>query len=177
MFHPKTYQEALAKMQLKQSKRKPLKRKSLADKINEGLDKLYSPRKPKKAQGKTLKKKTVSISKLKKQLWNECRRITRKRFNVDGEYYCFTCGNLTEVPHTGHIIASSLCSAEMRYSLDNLRPQCYMCNIHKSGNWVGFYEALGQEYMENLMQINRETKGQSYHTDWYLNKIAEYKNL
>ena len=89
--------------------------------------------KPKIPSKKKLpKKKVVSISKLKKDLWAECRRITRARFNCDGEYYCFTCGNLTPIPHTGHIIASSLCSAEMRYSLDNLRPQCYMCNIHKS---------------------------------------------
>ena len=56
MLRKITYQEALAKMQLKQSKRKPLKRKSLADKINEGLDKLYSPRKPKTARRTTLKR-------------------------------------------------------------------------------------------------------------------------
>ncbi len=134
--------------------------------------------KPKIPSKKKLpKKKVVSISKLKKDLWAECRRITRARFNCNGEYYCFTCGNLTPVPHTGHIIASSLCSAEMRYSLDNLRPQCYMCNIHKSGNWVGFYEALGKDYIENLIKRNNESKCKSYHQDWYINKIEEYKKL
>jgi len=122
-------------------------------------------------------KKTTTISSLKKKLWIECRRIVRARFNCDGEYYCFTCGNLTAVPHTGHIIASSLSSTEMRYSLDNLRLQCYMCNIHKSGNWVGFYEALGKNYIDNLIKRNNETKGKSYHSDWYINKIDEYKTL
>jgi len=149
--------------------------KSLADKINADLDKLYAPRKPKKVPKKKVKK--LSISKLKKDLWNEIKRIVRARFNIDGEYYCFTCGNLTAIPHTGHIIASSLCSTEMRYSLDNLRLQCYMCNIHKSGNWVGFYEVLGKDYIEDLIKRNNESKFKSYHTDWYLGKIEEYKKL
>ncbi len=123
------------------------------------------------------KKKIQTISKLKKELWNECRRIVRARFNLDGEYYCFTCGNLTPIPHTGHIISSSLCSASLRYDLDNLRLQCYMCNIHKSGNWISFYETLGKDYIDELLRRNKESKFQSYHTDWYLKKIEEYRLL
>lgn len=153
-------------------KRTQFKRPTLAQvKAKQALKRQKTPLKRKQ------KPKVIPISKLKKQLWDECRRITRKRFNCDGEYYCFTCGNLVAVPHTGHIIASSLSSAEMRYSLDNLRLQCYMCNIYKSGNWVGFYEVLGKDYIDDLIKRNNESKGKSYHTDWYLNKIEEYKKL
>lgn len=159
-FGKYTREEALAKLKAKQDKARA-----------------RSKRAKKPSKRRPTKKKVVSITLLKKKLWDECRRIVRKRFNCDGEYYCFTCGNLTPIPHTGHIIASSLCSMEMRYNLDNLRLQCYMCNIYKSGNWVGFYEALGKDYIENLIKLNNQTKGRSYHRDWILNKTEEYKKL
>lgn len=180
-FKKPTLEEVKAKQALKRSKVIGIGLGTWGD-ITEGKQSsLYKTWKravtPKIKRTRIKKPKLTPISKLKKDLWVECRRIIRSRFNCEGEYYCFTCGNLTAVPHTGHIIASSLCSTEMRYSLENLRLQCYMCNIHKSGNWVGFYQELGQDYIDYLIKRNNETKNKSYHADWYINKIAEYKKL
>lgn len=123
------------------------------------------------------KAKKPTITKLKKQLWDECKRIVRARHG----YVCYTCGALTNAPHTGHFIPSSVCSAEMRYSLDNLRPQCFACNIHKSGNWPAYETHLivdhGREYPDRLKQRNRDTIGRQYDSLWYLAKIDEYKQL
>jgi len=126
------------------------------------------------------KKSTPTITKVKKQLWEECRRITRERYGNT----CYTCER-TPLDgsnwQTGHFISSSICSVYLRYHLDNLRPQCYNCNINKSGNWVAFEEHLvkefGAEFPENLKRLNRETTGKQYDVLWYLNKIAEYRSL
>lgn len=124
------------------------------------------------------KTKKQTITQLKKKLWEEIKRIVRKTYiSDDGQYRCFTCGQICEAPHTGHIITSSLCSMEMRYSFENLRLQCYACNIHKSGNWVEFKKRLGDEYINDLIKRNDETKGGSYGMSWVENKLAEYKTL
>lgn len=120
------------------------------------------------------------ISKLKKQLWEECKRIVRARHGNT----CYTCGKqgLTGSDwHTGHFIPSSICSVEMRYSLDNLRPCCYRCNINLSGNWPAYEAHLiidhGRDFPEQLKQRNRETTGQMFDILWYENKLKEYKNI
>lgn len=130
-----------------------------------------------KTKKKVVKKKTkkVTITSLKKKLWDECKRIIRARYGNDGIYHCFTCDKLVEAPHTGHIITSSTCSMEMRYSLDNLRPQCYSCNINKSGNWVEFKKRLGDDYINNLIKRNDQTKGGDYGMWWVEKKLEEYK--
>ena len=117
------------------------------------------------------------LAKLKDRLWELCKQLTRK---VHG-YNCYTCGAHCEAPHTGHFITDSTCSTELSYSLDNLRPQCYRCNIHLSGNWVVFEANLirdnGQEWVDSLKKRNQATKGLQYDSLWYINKIAEYEAL
>ena len=120
-------------------------------------------------------KKKSDLKKAQEKLWELCKQITRKRYaQFDGSYRCFTCGAFVEAPHTGHIITDSTCSTEMSYSLDNLRLQCFACNIHKSGNWQAFYQKLGKEYIDNLIKQNNETKGKKYDILWYKAKIEEY---
>jgi hypothetical protein len=126
-------------------------------------------------------KKLPNITKLKKKLWEECRRITLKRYP---EPKCFTCeraGLEGSNCHLGHFIPSSVCSVFMRYNLDNLRFQCYSCNIHKSGNWIAFEKNLEREMGKNfpakLKALNEATKNQRYDILWYLAKLEEYKNL
>jgi len=122
------------------------------------------------------KQSTASVSKLRQQLWELCKQITRKRYgNV-----CYTCGNGDLAGsnwHTGHYITSSVCSAEMRYSLENLRPQCYACNVHKSGNWVSFQEHLVRDGIDvdELISRNNRTKGMQADRLWYEKKIETYK--
>lgn len=122
-------------------------------------------------------KRIPTVTKLKKQLWEECKRIIRARHG----FTCYTCGAKTDHPHTGHFIPSSICSAEMRYSLDNLRPQCFRCNIHLSGNWVAYEAHLivdhGRDFPEQLKQKNRDTIGQQYDSLWYEAKLKEYQQI
>ena len=121
------------------------------------------------------KRKPQTISALKMKLWVLCREIIRKRHgNV-----CFTCGRTGLEGgnwQTGHFIPSSICSVEMRYNLENLRPQCYHCNINLSGNWPAYEERLGKDKAEELKKENRLSTGKQYDILWYYAKIEEYGN-
>jgi hypothetical protein len=125
------------------------------------------------------------ITKLQGKLWEECKRITRLRYQLhDGTYKCYTCDAHLEVPakaHTGHFIPSSVCSTEMRYDLGNLRVQCYRCNINLSGNWIEYEKRLNQEmgagYTEKLKARNESTKGLMYREEWYEMYIKNYKEI
>lgn len=131
------------------------------------------------------KKKPKSISKLKKELWELCKQITRKHYQLpNGTWSCYTTGILLDEPakcHTGHFIAKSICSTELAYDLKNLRIQSYRANIHLSGDTLQFEDNLirdhGREYVDELRQRNRNTKGKSYGVSWYMNKIEEYKEI
>jgi 5-methylcytosine-specific restriction endonuclease McrA len=126
------------------------------------------------------KKKTPNVTSLKKKLWTLCRELTRKTHGNT----CYTCGRTGLEGgnwQTGHFISSSICSVELRYDLQNLRPQCYNCNINKSGNWIAYEERLtrefGQKHVDDLKQRNRNTTGKQYDILWYQAKIAEYEKL
>lgn len=134
-----------------------------------------------KAKVKPKKKaKKTSLKKAKEKLWELCKQISRKQYGS----VCYTCGKEGLEGsnwHTGHFIPSSICTTEMRYSLDNLRPCCYHCNINLSGNWIAYEEHLDQEkgkgFAEQLKIKNRLTKSDSYRIDWYENKINEYQSI
>lgn len=127
------------------------------------------------------RQKQPSMRLLKNKLWAECKRIIRARFsNSDGTFTCYTCGKHLDVPakaQTGHFIPSSVCSVEMRYSLDNLRIQCYRCNINLSGNWIEYEKRLQRDGVDTdqLKQQNEQWKNLQYDSLWYQNKIDEYK--
>lgn len=124
------------------------------------------------------KSRQDSVGKLKKELWLLCRAIIIGKYGSD----CYTCPalNLTgSNRHVGHFISSSVCSAELRYDLDNLRPQCYACNIHRSGNWPSYEAHLRADGIdvEALKQRNRDTIGRKYDILFYRAKIGEYELL
>jgi 5-methylcytosine-specific restriction endonuclease McrA len=119
-----------------------------------------------------------SVGKLKKKLWQLCRAIIIQRYGDT----CYSCGandlrgsNL----HLGHFIPSSVCSAELRYDLNNLRPCCYRCNIHLSGNWIAYERHLLADGVDidELKRRNEQTKGKQYDRLWYMSMIAEYETL
>jgi hypothetical protein len=166
-FRRKTIDELKATQALKQAKR-PL-----------GASKLVKVGKVTIKKKKTAKK--PNITKLKKDLWQECRRITLDRYPNPK---CFTCereGIEGSNRQLGHFIPSSVCSVEMRYSLDNLRFQCYHCNINLSGNWPAYEKNLtiekGPDFVNNLKKKNETTKGKQYDILWYQTKLEEYRNL
>lgn len=123
------------------------------------------------------RKSKTPLAKLKDELWELCKLLTRKVYG----HNCYTCGVFVQFPHTGHFITDSTCSTELSYDLRNLRPQCYACNIHKSGNWVIYEKNLirdhSVEYVEELKKRNQATKGLQYDILWYQRKIEDYKKL
>lgn len=150
-------------------KRTPLKRT--------GFKRKKASQKPKTAR-KRAKPKKPSIRLLKDKLWRECRRIIIQRHGNN----CYTCSSFDLMGsglHVGHFIPSSICSVEMRYSLDNLRPQCFACNIHRSGNWPEYERHLLADGIDvaALKQRNEDTKGEKYDHHWYLAKIEEYRAI
>ena len=118
------------------------------------------------------------LSKLKKRLW----AITREIIILLHGTTCYTCGktNLEKQNlQIGHYIPSSVCSVEMRYDVQNLRPQCYRCNIHLSGNWLAYEIHLQDDGIDpaELKRRNEVTKGFQYDTLYYNAKIQEYTDL
>ncbi len=118
----------------------------------------------------------TKLRKLKDQLWKLCREIQIEKYGRT----CYTCDrtNLEGINcQLGHFIPSSVCSTEIRYSLDNLRPQCYHCNINLSGNWIEYEKRLNRDKINTtlLKQRNEETKGKQYREDWYEKTIQTYR--
>lgn len=126
-----------------------------------------------------LKRKGKSESAtLAEKLWQLCRQIIFKRYGNE----CYTCGATNLVGRNlqlGHFITDATCSTELSYHLDNLRPQCFRCNIHLSGNWSAFEARLRRDGIdtEALKRLNEATKGGKYGTLWYLVKLQEYGKI
>lgn len=125
-----------------------------------------------------MKKKLPKPKNLKKKLWELCKQIVRKKYgNV-----CYTCGagDLEGSNwHTAHFIASSICGANLRYDIRNLRPGCYRCNIFLAGNGAMYYRKMvkeeGQEYVDQLFADKNKTIKAD--RTWFLKKIEEYESL
>lgn len=136
-----------------------------------------SPKKAPRTRG-LAKVRKDTIGKLKIKLWAVTRQIIIKRYGSD----CYTCPATNLVGsnrHVGHFISSSVCSSELRYDLENLRPQCYACNIHRSGNWPEYERHLIRDGIdvEELKRRNEQTKGMKADILFYQAKIAEYECL
>lgn len=164
-FRKLTYKEALEKRKAKIPR---LRASTIAQ----------EPRKPLKVTPKRRKK--IPLKKLKEKLWSLCREIQIKKYGR----VCYTCGKQDlegSNCHLGHFIPSSVCSVHLRYELDNLRPQCYHCNINLSGNWINYETHLINEkgaYIINYLKRKNEfTKGMQYDVLWYEQAIAEYTQI
>jgi len=134
---------------------------------------------PKLASKARKKPKAPSVLRsLKNKTWELCKAIIKAKYgNI-----CYTCGNgplSGSGRHTGHFIPRSGSGVLLKYKLENLRPQCYNCNINLGGNGANFYRKLveieGQQYVDDLFAlknvITKETK------DFYYDLIAEYKKI
>lgn len=118
-----------------------------------------------------------SISKIQRKLWEECKRIIRKRYPNN----CYTCpaknlqgSNL----HTGHMLAKASLGAYLKYDLRLLRPQCMTCNIWHGGQGAIFIENMrkieGNEYVDKILQDRNVTVKA---IDHYMKLLEEYKQL
>lgn len=160
----------------KDKPRKPLKRSAFKKKVYI-LKRSKTPLIARKRRG-LAKTRQDTVGKLKQKIWAITRQIIIKLHGSD----CYTCPARTLTGsnrHIGHFIASSVCSAQLRYSLENLRPQCYRCNIHLSGNWIAFEAHLRQDGIdvEELKRRNEATKGKMYDRLFYQQLLAEREEL
>lgn len=107
------------------------------------------------------RKSKSPIKQIQDLLWEECRRITKARYPAP--HHCFTCEKEIEGSNCqlGHFIPNSVGGALLRYNLDNLRLQCYHCNINLGGNGSEFYRRLvkekGQKYVDDLFILKNQT--------------------
>ena len=125
---------------------------------------------------KVFKKKPVSISKLKKDLWAVVSPFIRNRDN----FRCITCGKTGTGGqiHAGHFLPSGNCGALLKYHPKNIHAQCYFDNINLGGNGAVYYTKMvdkyGQDYVDKLFQIKNQTtiKADEY---FYKSLIDLYK--
>ena len=122
------------------------------------------------------KKSKQPISKIQRQIWEECRRIKHKDV-VD----CYTCGarNIQgSNRQLGHMWSKATLSACLKYELDILEFQCYRCNINGGGMGADFYKRklkeLGKKRMLELENKRNETV-KAY--DFYVDLLSKYKEL
>lgn len=104
---------------------------------------------PKRAK----KKKSPSLSKLKKILWEELREVVYASSD-----FCLTCGSsgASVPPVACHIVPKSE-GAITAYFLPNIYRGCTSCNkseVSRRGQWVKrFEEVFGPEYVTALYQM------------------------
>lgn len=104
--------------------------------------------------GKRNKKKSLSLSKLKKLLWTEISLLVRSWSPI-----CMGCGvNPTEC--AAHIVPSNE-GAMTRYFLPNLYPCCLICNGLEKWNratWVYRHrELFGDMFVDSLYEMSNVT--------------------
>jgi len=140
------------------------------------------PKKKKRKSRKKLRKrkKRTPLAIVKDKLWDLCKEYCRKRWgNV-----CYTCGAKNLIGsnwHTGHCYPSSICPFILDYHYDNLRPQCYHCNINCGGMGAIFKDKLqvehGVDYVENLKLMLHQPSITKATISDYEEYIELYKKL
>lgn len=135
-----------------------------------------------KKEGKSPKKtkKQPTLGKLKTQFWDVFSLYIKKKYTKDGILKCYTCG--AEL-----VIGTSNCQGGHYYTKkgfpalyfheNNVRTQCYHCNISLGGNVNIFREKLLQEIgEEGIRELDEKRHGQIKITkSEYLNLISIYK--
>ncbi len=132
----------------------------------------------------TLKKKSKQpISKIQRDLWQECRRVQGvKLAKPDGTVDCYTCSakNLQgSNRQLGHVPwPKSTLGAFLKYDLRILKWQCMRCNQFMGGMGGDAYLRMSQENgaeFMNQLQKDRQKTVKAY--DHYTILLEEYKLL
>jgi len=160
-------------------KRSGFKKKTLDEVIAQQAKKKRTTSRIKRSRGisKPKTKPVKTISKLKKELWKLFSLYIRTRDN----FTCVTCGKKGEggAIHAGHFITGATCGTELYFDEDNVHAQCYHCNINLSGNWVKYEEfmvnTIGYGKVETLKRRRTLEMGRKITSEWYEQKITEYK--
>ena len=94
-------------------------------------------------------KKQKTHSKYKQELWKVFSLYIKKKYQIsEGYCKCYTCGAMLKIGtsncQAGHYYTKKGFPA-LYFDENNVRPQCYHCNISLSGNTVIFGENLKHE--------------------------------
>lgn len=119
------------------------------------------------------KLKNWTLGKWKKEFWKTFSEWVRK----SGKGICFTCGIKKEwkEQQAGHFKPAGSCGLAIYFHEDNVKCQCYRCNINLQGNQYEFGIRLGEKKVKELEKIAREKKDLKYSARDYLNLINKYK--
>lgn len=127
---------------------------------------------------KLAKKGKQPISKIQRQLWEECRRVASLWYKPD----CYTCPAKNLIgsnKQLGHVpFPKSVLGANLKYDMRVLRWQCMRCNIHGGGMGAEAYKKMlreeGKAYMD-LLEKERQETTKAY--DHYLELLEYYKGI
>jgi hypothetical protein len=121
--------------------------------------------------GKVKKKKSPSLSKLKKILWDAMSLLVRSWSAV-----CLACGAPTQC--AAHIVPSND-GAATRYFLPNLYPACFSCNESERrfrGSWVYRHrDMFGADFVDALYAFSETTFQLKKH--WVLEQTERVNRL
>lgn len=122
---------------------------------------------------KAKRKKSPSMSKLKKLLWEEMRQVVYS-WSPDK---CQACGS-NDAPVACHIVPSSDAAAT-KFFLPNLYRGCRSCNDaerHRRGQWVKIHESIfGVDLVNALYALSETTFQLKKH--WVLEQTERMKKL
>lgn len=124
-----------------------------------------------------------SLKKLKEELWQLCKQITRKRYVLpDGTWVCYTCGSAIDAPykaHTGHCVPDAYGGILLRFDLRNLRIQDMRCNLQLGGMGAIYLMRLrneiGEEEVDDMFSLLYMRGKKINEREFLENKIKEYK--
>jgi hypothetical protein len=109
-----------------------------------------------------MKKKTKSLSKLKKEFWDIFSLYIKKKYEVeDGWCRCYTCQKPLKIGTSdcqgGHYYTKKGYPS-LYFDENNVRPQCFHCNISLSGNAVIFGENLLNEIGFDALEVMKSKR-------------------
>jgi len=134
------------------------------------------------AKAKAKKKKKPTLTSLRKKLWKIFSLYIKLKYSTDGKTVrCFTCGADLDIGtsncQVGHCFTKTAYPYHY-FNENNVRPQCYHCNISKSGDGPTFYrrllDILGQEVMDDIFETKSTPTKRT--VEWYEDKTEEYNN-
>ena len=122
-----------------------------------------------------------SIGQLKKLLWTQFALYNKLIRSHDGKYVdCYTCYKPLEIGTSncqmGHWLPKGGYSYHY-FNVNNVRPQCYHCNISLSGNTAVFEHNLRSEIGDQIVDDIYEARSLKVKRNkaWYIDAIEEYK--
>ena len=92
----------------------------------------------------------MTRSKLVKKIDKLFSLYIRNRYSKNGKAKCFTCGKVDDIKrlHAGHFMSRKHYST--RWLEDNVKPQCYGCNVMQQGQQYKFSKYLGNNLSEEI---------------------------